>query len=491
MKKIKNFISQHDSIILIAIMMVIVIANMICKDLQPYDNLWNFGNMYKMTEGQLIYQDINVIQTPIFFEIGAILLKIISANYLVFMIYGIIIMTILYYLVYKIAKALKLNKTFSILITLIIMFTTINLINYGTNYNTLAFIFFELGVLSLINGKDEKHILQAFFTVLIFLTYQKLGVGYFLLYLLYETTKNKNLVGGIKNVAKVLFFSTMMMIIVLLISLIRGTLNDFINMCFLSISEFTNNTIADNRFRTINRIAVGIVFFFSLFLLKNKKLTIDKNNILILLFAALGTNLNIIPIINEYHVKIALIFYIILFVYELYFSLFEILNDCRVIRTLKVMESIILIEMIVYSIMQIYQYATTTKTKGNNLFLGAIISGNLEHNITNVDEYLDEKKENGVNIKILSSYAMLYTLDKKIDNGFFDEPLIGNLGKKGINELIDKIKELPNDTLVLVENEERTPYKIYQFAKGVRDYIYEHYDFVETIENYDVYKILN
>lgn len=491
MNKIRNFVSKYDNLIIFLIIIIVVVPNTISKDLQPYDNLWNFGNIYKISEGQLIYRDINIIQTPIFFDIGALLFKITSANYLIFIIYGIIIMTILYFLVYRIARTLKINKIFSILITLIIMFMTTNVMCYGANYNMLAFVFFEVGVLTLLNGKHRKCILQSFLTVLIFLTYQKLGAGYFLLYLLYEMVSNKEIKNGFINIGKVVLFSGIIMIPFLSVMLIRGNLYDFINMCFLSISEFTNNTIGDNKYIIINLLSAILVFCFSLFVLKNKKVEIDRNNVLILLFAAIGTNLNIIPIVNEYHVKIALILWIILFVYEIYYCLFEILKDHRIIKALKILECLIILEIVVYSGIQMYNYVITNKTKYDKLFFGAIISGNLENNMNNVNKYIHERREEGSDIKILSSYAMLYTLENKIDNGFFDEPLIGNLGKKGTTELIEKIQNLSDNTFLLVENEERTPYKIYQFTSSVRDYVVEHYKSIDIVENYDVYRITN
>ena len=44
------------------------------------DELWNFQNIYKMINGYKIYNDSNVIITPIFFYLGAIFLEIFSAK---------------------------------------------------------------------------------------------------------------------------------------------------------------------------------------------------------------------------------------------------------------------------------------------------------------------------------------------------------------------------------------------------------------------------
>ena len=66
-------------------MLIIIITTVIAKTvyvkLSPYDSLWVFGNIYKLATGKVIYKDVNIITTPIFYESGKVLLNIFGKNY--------------------------------------------------------------------------------------------------------------------------------------------------------------------------------------------------------------------------------------------------------------------------------------------------------------------------------------------------------------------------------------------------------------------------
>lgn len=57
----------------IAIILIIILSAFTFNmKLEVGDDLWNFSNIYKMTNGYTIYKDINVIITPLFFYLGEI-----------------------------------------------------------------------------------------------------------------------------------------------------------------------------------------------------------------------------------------------------------------------------------------------------------------------------------------------------------------------------------------------------------------------------------
>ena len=180
MKKLIAFVNKNDILIMTAIVIIVVTIGTFQETLIPQDNLWNFGNIYKLYTGELIYKDVNIIITPIFFLIGKLMLMLFEGTYFTFLLYGCIIMTILYMLVYKIFKMLDIKKSFSMLFTLIIMILSYGLLAHGMSYNTLGLVFTLLGIIySIKNSKipsKYNSIIQALFIVLIFLTMQKLGV---------------------------------------------------------------------------------------------------------------------------------------------------------------------------------------------------------------------------------------------------------------------------------------------------------------------------
>ena len=122
---------------------------------------------------------------------------------------------------------------------------------------------------------------------------------------------------------------------------------------------------------------------------------------------------------------------------------------------------------------------------------GSIIPDDLNTSIENVKKYIIKNKNNNKDIRIFSIGSMFYTLELNIDNGYFDMPLNGNMGKNGDDKLIKKIKELKTGTLLLMENEEVTKYKTDQFPINVRNFVNNNYNKIEQIENFDVYEIKN
>lgn len=185
MKKLIAFINKNDMLIITAIVIIVVFIGVFQETLIPQDNLWNFGNIYKLYSGELIYKDVNIIITPIFFLIGKFMLTIFGGTYFTFQLYGSIIMAMLYILIYKIYRTLNIKKTCSILFTSLTILISYGLLAYGTSYNTLGLVITLLGILySLKNVKKHykyNNIIQAIFIILIFLTMQKLGVRLFYL----------------------------------------------------------------------------------------------------------------------------------------------------------------------------------------------------------------------------------------------------------------------------------------------------------------------
>ena len=187
MKKIVDIVKKHDNIIIL--IWIIIMATTITFNIQieANDELWNFSNIYKMYNGYTIYQDINVIITPLFFFVGKILFLIFGANYFIFRIYQTtIIYTLLFFLIYQLFKKLKVSKMNSILYTTIISITCISVL-IDASYNMLAISFVILGIYKLIFKKGIKlGIVQAIIIFLIFLTKQNIAVYYMLALLFYQ-----------------------------------------------------------------------------------------------------------------------------------------------------------------------------------------------------------------------------------------------------------------------------------------------------------------
>ena len=224
-----------------------------------------------MSNGLTIYQDTNVIITPLFFYLGEIILNIFGNNILVFRTYNLILSTIMYLLCYQILKTLNVKKRLSMLYTILIVMFTYGIIGAGANYNILAYIFFQLGVWLILKMKvgTKKDIFQGIILFLVFFSNQKLAAGYFAALVIYALW-NKNL----KSLIKELAVTAILVGIYFIYLYTQNNLYNFINYTILGISEFgARNSIFKSSF-IINIIPVlSAVFTIAMYITLAKLMT--------------------------------------------------------------------------------------------------------------------------------------------------------------------------------------------------------------------------
>ena len=83
MKKIIEKIKKKEDVFIFLLIAFSLIGITLNVKLDASDELWNFQNIYKMYNGFVIYKDANVICTPLFFYIGNLLFRVLSANFFV------------------------------------------------------------------------------------------------------------------------------------------------------------------------------------------------------------------------------------------------------------------------------------------------------------------------------------------------------------------------------------------------------------------------
>lgn len=454
------------------------------------DELWNFSNIYKMYIGYNIYEDINVIVTPLFFYIGEIIFKIIGANYLSFRIYNVLINFFLFYLIYNIFKALKL-KTINALAYMLIIFSVVSVtMSAGANYNSLVIVFFLLGILVNLKIKDDKWYLpylQGVILFLIFMTKQNIGIFYFIGCIIYYILKSIN-EKKIKNQIIFLFKQSIIFFVLciafLLFLIINNNLNGFINYCVLGLVEFgtKNIYIGIEIFPAMVIIVISIVYSCILIRLKNISNEIKKVNIKILPFGIMCIFMAY-PIFNRYHVYLTTILWGIILLYNMHNTIIiEFLKE----KLINIICIIISITIIIYTIF----FAII----GNNSFFeklqryiepyyGSMMKQEQITSIKEICEYILNNEKKGVDVKIISYKSNMYMNVLKKNNGALDLPFYGNLGKKGEDGIINDIA-LMNNTKILIQKEE----KIHeQESVKIRNYIKENLNYEGDIGEFLIY----
>ena len=506
MKNIVNFVKKHDNIFVLLLIAMAMLARVYNVGISNTDEMYNFLNSYKLANGLTIYADNNVIITPLFFYISSIILKIFGQNIFVFRTINLIISSLMFFLCYVVLKELKVSKKFSLLYTLLIISLISSIIGGGANYTILAYVFYLLGFYLLLKMKKSttKSIVQGIMLFLVFLSYQKLGVAYFIAIIAYEII-NKD----IKSLFKELLTAFILLLAFLTYLYTQNNLFDFIDYAILGISEFgSKNWKAEGNIisillflllpiMTLTALIATLRAIKSQQYIENinqtnkEKINVDEigKQMLSLFIFSICAYIIIIPILNVYHVYLASILMIINLMYIIDFLIKPILEEKSIKNIINTIILCIIILLLSYSAKDVWEYAyLINNVPKDSPFYGALIDDETKETIKTVGDYI---KNNDKNTIVLSTYSPLISLYlNDLDNGDYDLPLRGNLGSKGEEGLIEQIKELKN-TQILLLHETDDEKEIYQFAYDVADYIKQNCKYVGQVNKFDIYETEN
>ena len=490
MKKIIELIKKKD-IDIFALITFFVTVMAFYRTLNPYDELWLFSYTYKMHLGYKLYNDLNVIVTPLFFWIGNLLFNIFKPNFLTFTFYGISIYVTILMLVYKLFKMLKVKRRRAIIYTIIIFFLIKDFITGGGYYNILVYIPIIITIMLLIRGWKNKYLLGAM-CFITFIIKQNIGIYFTIGVFLYELISKANFKQKIKNITKIIFSFIVLLTGFLFILYKQNILYNFINYCFLGIGEFGTS----NFYLPIENLIKMIIFIsmiaLNIFILNNKKIKIDnkiRNNACIMLCIGAPLLLIAYPIFNSAHIIKSSIIIVIEFIYILDATFITELPINRKIEKRIYIGAIIaiMILMLIYIGILIYiDIGNNSNFDKNSPYYGILCGETIYKEINNICNYIKQENVKGIEVKVLSHKANLYMSPLKKHNGDLDLPILGNLGKEGETGLINKIKSLKNTKILIQTNEEDI---FWQESKNVRKYIQDNYTKEGTIEDFDIYYI--
>lgn len=420
MKKIfinaSNFIKTYDNIFAIILFFLCIFGTILNVRITNGDELWNFQNIFKMYNGYKIYQDANVIVTPLFFEIGEKIFKILGANILSFRIYNIIIFVNLYFLTYVILKKIGIPKRISLIAVLAMILKEMILIQ--ANYNIMALEIYLFGVYVYLCKFKCNNIIQGIILFLIFMTKQNIGIFYAIGLILYETLKKQDVRYKIKDIfIEIIFFLYLSMCFFMYLYY-NNILYGFINYTVLGIGEFAKENIV------IDIKSVILVVFFSviniimtLFFIKKKNLNKEKNQLIILNCFSFPIIMAIIPIINYAHFLIYIYLLVILFIY----LIFILARECEIKVSRTIINCVIIILILFKGGYSIYNFflwyekisSISYEFELEHPFYGGVCEKEMISNINVVTQYIKEKMNKVV---ILSNKAALYMVPLRQNN---------------------------------------------------------------------------
>lgn len=487
MEKIKKFITKHDELFFIILFLILIIGDT-CKNTLKYnwDEIWNFQNIYKMYNGYKIYIDANVITTPLFFIIGVLLFRILGANFFVFKIYNVLIWISLMIGIFKIFKNLKMSKIYALLFSILIYYVERQVISAQASYNVLAIVFAIYGILTILNKEKFKNnfiyiIIEAIMIFLCCMSKQNVGIYYIIGYLIYAFIVDNN---EKKNVFKI-FIMDFLLVVVFFITLhIKGILKGFINYAVLGLFEFGQKNIKIDFLMLLEMIilvAINIILMimYNKNILKIGKEKKKKYNIL--LSFAFPLTLIAYPIFNNHHIKLGIIIHFVF----LFSIIYEFIKELKINKKqIKIIIIFLLIPILIISMIWIRLFSLYTfkkeKVDYKNVYYGEYIDKENKEKINNIIDFIENSNKRVIS---LSPDAAFYMMPMKRSNGAFDLLLMGNMGFKGEERLIEKIKNSKN-TIYLLNKEEY----IYQESEKIREYVKNNLNYIGEIENLEIYE---
>lgn len=478
MEKIK----KHDNLLLWIGIAIFSALSIFQVGISVGDELWNFQNIYKMVNGFTIYQDANVIITPIFFWIGEIVLKLFGANYFIYRLFDICIYTSMILMVYMILKQVKIEKTHALLYTLIIHYFAYLCITGGANYNVLAIVFVLLGIyISLKYYSNTKSfiILNSIVIYLILFTKQNIGAYYLLGTILMQILVGKNNKKTYIDILKQIAIVAILSILTFGYFAYHGNILQFINYAFLGIGEFGTRNIA-MEIECMVHLGIAIITVVCAIYIKRKIANEEqKRNIAIFLSIGIPMILIIYPIINAFHTILAIVVLAVLLMY-----LVDIVLKKEL--TKKIAYSVILFIIVVFAALGIKAGIVIIKNNPfisnyHNPYYGGILEEEMENKINTVNQYINN---NNGKVIIFSKEAALYNIPEKRSNGAMDLPFLGNLGYGGEDTMLEEIKNKKGYQILLAKE------NYWQESDKIADYIRKHYNKIGEIEEFEIYYII-
>lgn len=489
MKKIIEIVKKHDNIFVYIYMIAALSVYIFGVKLKVGDELWNFSFIYKFTNGYKLYGDLNVLITPLFHYIGNIVFLILENNFISFRIYNILIYSTLFTTIYILFKKLKVEKINAFFYILIIFFGRRGSIVSGANYNVLAMVFIIVGIILELNKNSKKNdILKGLNLFCIFMTKQNVFVYYCIALVILYIMQIKQITIKERIIKLSISFSSFIIpfIIFIIYLCTNNTLYDFVSYCFLGINEFGTQNIYLNMYVVISNIIIIVAIAVSILLIKIKK--IDKQikdiNYIFMPFQVMML-FYAYPIINAYHIKLAILIATILLIYNLHnIFLIEFIDRKKMIKVIKICILIVTIYFIGYNSYVLWEYKNSDlKNHDIKPYNGILIENDIREKIINICEYVKENERQGIETKLISREANLYMNILEKNNKNMDLPFLGNLGKEGEEGLILEVQNLKQGTKILIDKE-----KFWQDSDKLRNMIINEYKKIGEIEDFYIHE---
>lgn len=418
------------------------------------DVLWNYGFSYAISRGQIPYLDFNMVITPFFPMFNALFLKLFSSNILVFYIINSLLITIMFYFLFKMIG-------YKSWILFIFLFFPLPAVVFPTYNLFLVFLVILLIYLEKIEVNDY---LIGFILGIGIMTKQTVGLFLCLasFYYVFEDYKKilKRIVGC--------FIPCFCFLIYLLVF---DCVDEFFDLCLFGMVDFAgDNSKLFNIFFFLTIIMIGLIIYR---ILKDKS---DIKNYYVLLFSTIT-----LPLFDFNHFEYFLFVFTFLYLDKINFNKKQLFYCC-VLFTL------------FYIIMFFWLtvgFKVSYPNHYNNFQYRLLYNRNGEFEIRDrLNKYIKNNKDK--NIVLFSSEAYFYKITNNLDITYFDLINKGNHGYDGTRKMIKRINKMDKDTLFIISYDEyvkQDKYDRQQINKELIKYVIDNGKLVDSFDCFKIYKL--
>ncbi len=405
------------------------------------DGFFCYSFSYAMSEGLIPYIDINPI-VPIFYPLlGAVFLKIFGTGYHVFILFNTIIMTGLFYFLFK------LYDRRAYLFLFIVVFSYFLLIQ--PTYNSfLLFLFF---IIIYLEKKQANDYLIGIIIGLCIITKFTVGLFFLLPSLMY--------IKEIKKIGRRVLGLLIPISLFVLYLLINNNILEFFDLCVLGLFNFQKNNAVYKTGNTVLFIILIVVIIYKIFK--------DKKNIYN--YYVLSTMSFVFPIIDMHHLYFFIFTFLIIFIDD--------------IKVEKIHAFIIIVFTSVACCYLTFYYGifNSMRLKDNEDFKYYFINRDNKKIEILRKAFLKYEDSLIIGDDYLGAFFELY-YNKNAT--FFNVFYKGNFGFKEDEKVIQKIGEVKRKYFIIKKDDKC---KVSQYFNRASDYIKDNSKYIEDIGEYEIY----
>lgn len=507
-KKIINILIQFS---IFALSLVLFLVARLTAPATDLDEVWNYNTANAFAMGLIPYKQVSMITTPLLPMINSIFLKIVFNGIITYRVLMGIVFALIVLFIYLIIRELSSKKLLSYICAFFI--GTLLIKKFLLDYNYL-FLLISL-VIAFLEIRDIKknenfnfnhNLCVGFLTGLAFLTKQTIGILliFVMIFEVFIYMKKSGFDLKFNKFIKLIgvrILGMMVPIIIFLIYLgITGAFNDFINYAIKGVREFSNNVpyyrLFDSNDKVVSIISrLFIIVYIPLFItfilecVKNKKMKDELMNIYVLAICSIPVIAIIYPISDDFHLIVASVFALIVVAYLLIFLLNEIDKFVKIDAFYK---KLLLIGLLFIIILISFKNAIIERNlniKENVLvplkhYEGIYVPKYLSNRISDVTDKVRSYSNSGRESIIIDAEAAIYDIVLNKYKKNYDMLLIGNIGERGVEKIINEIKDSHN-VYYFVKNPQ---YALnWQLPEDIIDYIRNNLKYHETVSVLDVY----